>query len=476
MTLADTRMPGALPLRGPGAAAPDRTPDRERLSIFVVLYLVCVALPLFFPLGPLSMSNLKLLLLILTAPLMLRTWMGHFGRVRLPDILFPAFIFWTFLAVLKNNPSMAVESTGSAGTEMLGGYFVGRAFIRTPGQFLAFARGLMVTVLFLMPFAIHEALTGRLLLGEILAMVPGMKSVTTNVSNMRFGLDRAQTVFVHPIHFGLFCSMALSLAFVSLKDEMPKMRRYVLSLVMAITGCLSLSSGALLAILLFAGLVTWRWMLDRVKARWWVLIGLFALAYVVVDLLSNRTPLRVFMSYATFSPETAYWRGLILQYGMENVWANPLFGLGFNDWARPGFMITSSVDNFWLLTAMRYGIPAFVMLVIGMLVPLLRIMFRTFDADPRLMNIRLAWVFTFVGLSFTLSTVHVWGTAFSLVFVMFGAGLWLISAEPAAPREEGDGAGAEPAGTRTTRFSRFAPAAIRRTSGQTERKPDRFRR
>ena len=29
----------------------------------------------------------------------------------------------------------------------------------------------------------------------------------------------------------------------------------------------------------------------------------------------------------------------------------------------PSFMVSNSVDNFWLITAMRYGIPAFVLML-----------------------------------------------------------------------------------------------------------------
>jgi len=36
--------------------------------------------------------------------------------------------------------------------------------------------------------------------------------------------------------------------------------------------------------------------------------------------------------------------------------AHPVFGIGYGDWARPNW-IPASVDNFWLLTAMRHGVP-----------------------------------------------------------------------------------------------------------------------
>ncbi|WP_136443972.1 O-antigen ligase family protein [Pacificoceanicola onchidii] len=462
MAVTDPSLTGALPNARPRLGARGET----GLSWVVMTYLICMVLPLSFRLGPLAMSNLRLLLLVMTVPLLVRIYMGHFGRIRLPDILFPGFMFWTMLALMKNNPAMVIENTGATAMEFLGGYVIGRAYVRTPEQFLRLCHVLLWMVLFLMPFAFAEAFTRRLFLGEFLASIPGFGSVTTNVSNMRFGLDRVQTVFAHPIHFGLFCSMALSMVFIALKDQIPTGRRYVIAAVVLVTGCLALSSGAILAMMLFIGLVSWNTILSRVPQRWWILLWLMVVAYVVVDLLSNRTPIRVFMSYATFSADTAYWRGLIFEHGLKNVWANPLLGLGFNDWVRPSFMHSSSVDNFWLLMAMRYGIPAFLMLMIGVFVPVFRIMFRRYGEDMRLRNIRLAWIFTFVGLSFTLATVHIWGNVFSLVFFMFGAGIWLIEAQPASADEEARADETGPAARSGTRFSRFAPVKAEDRAGQ----------
>ncbi len=149
---------------------------------------------------------------------------------------------------------------------------------------------------------------------------------------------------------------------------------------------------------------------------------------------------------------------------MVNVWENPLLGLGFNDWKRPVYMISGSMDNFWLVIAVRYGIPAFLCLALGVFVPLLRIIFRDFRADPRLAQVRLAWVLTFVCLSFTLATVHIWGNIFSFVFFMFGAGVWMVRAEVQAPQsDDGPDQGApsglaqgDTSGRAPPRYTRFA--------------------
>tara|TARA_R110000822_G_scaffold265286_3_gene389217 strand:+ start:227 stop:706 length:480 start_codon:yes stop_codon:yes gene_type:complete len=156
----------------------------------------------------------------------------------------------------------------------------------------------------------------------------------------------------------------------------------------------------------------------------------------VIDLLSNRTPIQVFMSYATFSAESAYWRSAIFQWGMTNVWSAPVFGLGLNDWLRPVWMHTSSIDNFWLFIAMRFGLPAFTFLTVGYGYALWRVGRKDFTMDRTLAALRLGWILCFTGLTLTLSTVHIWGSIYGFVFFIFGAGLWMVDAKPRSPRNE----------------------------------------
>ncbi len=401
-----------------------------KLPLPAVLYLLTVVLPIGFNLGPLFLTTLRLLLLVLVVPLFLNLLRGRYGRVFLTDILFTLHICWAIVALVVNNPAQVVTQAGSVGPEFLGGYLVGRAYIRTPESFVALCRWLVFLVCCTTPFALYEAQSGRPLVIELLRKLPGFTSVSIVTIEGRMGLERVQSVFAHPIHYGLFCSVAFSLAFVALKDVTSDTRRYLTSTIIAGSGFLALSSGALLAIFLQIALILWAAIFARIRWRWWLLVGLFAVAYVIIDIFSNRSPIRVFMSYATFSAHNAYWRSIIFEWGMKNVWANPLFGIGLNDWVRPFYMYSGSMDNFWLVMAVRYGIPGFLLLSFGYARSIYLVMRRRFDADPFLLQIRRAWVFTFLGLSFTLCTVHVWTNIYSFVFFMFGAGMWLIAVQP----------------------------------------------
>ena len=436
---------------------------QARLPRPVLVYLICVVLPLWFSVGPLLLSALRLFLLVMLVPAALRLMRGAAGRIILTDVLFLAHVIWQAVALAANNPDQVISQTGSTGVEFLGGYLMGRAYIRRPEDFLALIRWVAFLVLCLAPFAVYETMTGRPILIDLIQRLPGMIGLTDINNEKRMGLERVQVVFAHPIHFGLFCSVAFSLVFVGLKGVVSTPRRWITSALVAATGFLALSSGALLALALQVALIAWAAAFARVQARWWILVGLFVLAYVVIDVLSTRDPLRVFMSYATFSAGNAFWRAIIFEWGMKSVWGSPIFGIGLKDWVRPVFMVSPSVDNFWLVMAMRYGIPGFLLITAGYVLAIARIMRRNFSADPVLAQIRLAWVFTFLGLSFTLATVHIWTSIYSFVFFMFGAGIWLIAARPdpgpAASSGPAPPAPPAPPSRRGPRYSRF-PAAV----------------
>ena len=437
--------------------------DLGHLPLAVALYLAAVVLPIGVNLGPINLNGVRMLLLLLILPMSFKLLAGGYGRLLLTDVCFFLHALWFTLALAVNNPAQVVANAGSTGIEIIGGYVLGRAMIRSRADFIALIRTLSTICLCLFPFVIYETLTGQAVILRALGSIPGLSSLKDIEIGKRLGVFRAQTVFSHPIHSGLFFIMTFSLCFIGLKGVYSETRRWLIGIVCATSCFLALSSGALLALVLQLGLIFWALIFRQVKARWWLLLALFAVAYVVIDLLSNRTPMMVFLSYATFSAHTAYWRTLIFEHGMVNILANPLFGIGLNDWVRPNWMRSGSVDNFWLLTAMRYGIPGFLFLAVGYAWALIKIGRRDFEADPGLWTLRRAWMFSFMGLTFTLTTVHIWHAIFSFVFFMFGAGMWMQRAEPETPERRGP---APPAPgedrSRGPRYTRFAERKVRR--------------
>jgi len=429
------------------------------MALPLAIYLIAVMLPITFNLGPLFLNSVRLVVLVMVVPLAIRLAMGHFGRIIWTDILFALHIAWAAVALAMNNPDKVITQIGSLGPEFLGGYLLGRAYIRTRQDFIQLCRWIMGMVLITLPFSLYESQTSHSPIIGLLERLPGVGSLAQVNIPSRLGLERSQAMTTHPIHYGLFASSAISLTLLGLRGVLDDGTRRLAALGITFTTFLSLSAGALLPMLMQFFLMLWAAVFDRTGRPWLILVLLTLAAYVTIDMLSNRTPIQVFFSYGTFSAHTAYWRSIIFEWGMVNVWANPIYGIGLNDWVRPWYMHSGSMDNFWLVMAVRYGLPGFLFLAAGYALAMWRIGRRDFTGDVELLRLRRAWMFTFVGLTFTLCTVHVWTTVYSFVFMLFGAGVWLLSATPERDPGQPSEQGVEPA------FDRNVPPRHHR-SGQ----------
>lgn len=440
---------------GPVARATKQiSQDLARLHPVVLLYLLAVIIPVGFDAGTIAVTGLRLFLLVFMIPLVTRVFVQRVDRIYAVDVLFVLHVLWIYVAIGVNNPDKVIENATSTGMEFLGGYLLGRVYIRSAADMIALVRSILALALLSLFFAVPEALNGNAIIPDWISRVPFFTTVEQTDIPQRMGLNRAQVYFAHPIHYGLFCSTAFALTLVGLRNVMGTGRRVMWASLIGLGVFLSLSSGALLSVVLQLCLIIWGTLLRNTPNRWKILFALFALLYVTIDLASNRTPIKVFMTYATFSSHNAYWRGIIFDWGMLNVQENPIFGLGLRGWKRPSFMNSGSVDNFWLLMAMKGGYPGFVLVAGGYLHALYSVGRRTLTPGTDEANLRLGWMIMFIGLSFTLATVHVWTSIYSFVFFLLGSGMWLAG----APGPEGPAA-AQAGPSTTHRGSRGAGAA-----------------
>ncbi len=326
----------------------------------------------------------------------------------------------------------------------------------------------------MLPLTLLESQTGRPYIVELIRSIPGISRHGVVSAEKRLGLHRVQGSFSHPIHFGLFCSTAVSLAFFIWKNRVSDALRWMLVVLVFASAFLGLSAGVMMALVSQVGLIIWYQVFRKVDFKWMLLTGLLALLYIAVDIASTRTPIRVFLTYGTFSPHTAYWRTIIFDWGMMNIFGSqennippaPWFGIGLKDWVRPPYMYSGSMDNFWLLTGVRYGVPGFAFLAVGYFMTLWKIGQRQdFNGDEELLNMRRAWMIVFVGLTLTLCTVHVWTTIYAYVFFLFGTGVWMLSTP--VGQDQTPVAAEEADADRRLRYSRFSgPPKVRAPVGR----------
>ena len=434
---------------GRGGAYPERGTAQgtgRGMPGLAVLFLLSLLPQISFWIGPLLLKPYRIVLLVLFVPLLVRLCSGAAGRMMAFDWLMIGASLWATLALLTNHPaSEVIEPGGVILIELLGAYLVARVCIRSAEDFRRVVKVLFAIILVLLVFAALESVTHRPILLQLLG-----QSQAISEASSRFGLRRAQAVFAHSIHYGVFVSAGLGMIWYALRPDAGLIPRVVCTFVIGLSTFFSLSTGALITFIMQCGFIIWEAVAKPHPKRWRLFAWGFLAGYILLDLVATRTPFHVLVNYASFSSGSAYNRILIWRYGTDNVIANPIFGLGLNDWVKPGWM-DESVDNFWLLLTMQYGLP-FIAMFVGALYLILRRVSRQRLADPIDRACRAGYLTTFGGIVIAGGTVHYWQTMFAFVLFLFGTGVWIITGGakqgPATARPED---GHDPRGRRVDR-------------------------
>ena len=386
----------------------------------LIVFLVSLALPIQPELSGLRMDPYRLLMLVLFLPFVVGILKRRAGQVTIIDIMMGCYALWIVVTLVFHHGMARFAYASIWGAMLLGGYMTGRLLIRNAKDYRRFIRYFLILILVLLPFTIYEFITEHMIIAEFLGKA---FPVITKYYETRYGFSRVQVVLPHAILFGLFCSIGFGNVIYLYRDQFVG-RLARLALVLGMT-TMALSSAPLLAIGVQSIMAGW----DKVtRGRWMLLASGFSAIYIFLTLASNRGPIILIIEKLTFNPSTAWWRVHIWNYGIQNVMNNPFLGLGLNDWVRPTWL-ASTVDNFWLVTAMQAGIPALAFLVAALMVHMVRIL-KAKGLAAQTRDIRTGYLVVLAGTLFTLSTVHIWDAM--AVFVMFyiGAGSFLYTPPP----------------------------------------------
>ena len=183
---------------------------RKTLPWPVFLFLVSLLIPWIIIIGPMRLSVYRFVLLIWLFPCLLMLITGKAGRIRVADISLLLYCLWCFLAIsMVHGLSYAVQPAGMIFIETMGAYLFARCFIRDADDFHNMVLLLFRLIAFLLPFAIFETVTRHNILLEALSHV--YQTFPDADSEPRWGLRRVQTIFEHPILFGVACASAFSL-------------------------------------------------------------------------------------------------------------------------------------------------------------------------------------------------------------------------------------------------------------------------
>lgn len=438
--------------------------------IVLTLFMLAATQPYGIQIGPLLIGPYRLILL-LAAPVLLIQWIsGKYGRIILPDILVLAHALWLFVSLIVNGDTgRLVEYGGAQFVDTFIAYLLGRAAIRTREDFYFFARLFLLVLLLMLPFAVIESAGGVMILiplAEKLPLLNAFPRVTLEYEP-RLGLRRAQVGSAHPILFGVMCSMAFSFAMLSLAHgprPMGFVRRVLFSAGSWLGTFFSLSAGAILSLLIQGILIVYNSILRGWRARWTVMAVGAVMFYTLVALVAERPPALVIGRLISFSGSTAWNRYMIWQFGSEEVMRHPIFGMGlFYEWVRAPWM-PQSIDNQWLLITMRFGIPSIALFFGAMGYVVYRLIRMKTEGDQALDAIRMSFVFVFLALFASYSTVAAWHFQWALLLFLIGAAAWIFQSDPIKPGDSPSEDQTESTPAKTLSYSRFARKQEKQTA------------
>jgi O-antigen ligase len=391
----------------------------------VILFLFALAIPWIIPLGPLNLTVYRLVLLALLLPCLFSWIRGSLG-FRLLDFALFFYSIWAAVALFSaHDANAATQTSGIFFIETMGAYLLARRYIRDAASFRGMVLVVTMVVLALSPFALYEWITGDKPILSTLSTIFPTVEVTTMTP--RWGFWRVQGPFSHSIEFGLFCTSILALTHLAWGHGVSPVSRWFLTASVAGTAFLSMSSAPISCLVFQVVLMGYHWLFRRQKSnlRWILLWSIGAIGFLGAQFGSDQGAVKFFISHFTFDPQTGWYRVAIWDFGSDSVLNHPWLGIGLADWARPRWMASDSVDNLWLLTAMRYGIPAIVLLL-GSCIWMMIAVTRATSTDRSIEICRLSYLICMTTFLFVGATIHFAHAIYAWFMFALGSGAWLL--------------------------------------------------
>lgn len=395
------------------------------LPLPIAFLLISLVLPveLSFYAGELLITPTRVVLLISAFPLINK--LIKRGNFKIFDYLLFTFVFWITVSYAYNHgAAKAIEGGGVLGLEILAGYFIARVYITDLEKLAATVKLALLILTVMLPFLFVESIIGKHFIHDFFRSLTGFQYPMPY--EVRLGFTRASGSFNHPILLGVFSSSLLGLVWY-LFGRRSKSGRFQKTGILTAVTLTTLSSAPILLLILQFFAIAWNRFADGFKWKWKLVVGAFASLYVFLLFWSPYSPLIVILSRITFDAQTSYYRRLIWEYGSAVVINNPVFGIGKNDWIRPIWMISDTIDNFWLKIAMQFGFPAIIFLALCILL----IMFNTAGKMKanRSKDYRMAcqgWLISMISLSIVGCTVDFFGSNHVYFYFLLGIGAALI--------------------------------------------------
>ncbi len=399
----------------------------------IIFLLLCFLCPTEFSifLGDIRLPSHRIALLLLIPFAVLRIVTHSDTRLRAFDGLFVLFGICILLVYgYHGNGISGFIYGGSLALETTASYLIARAWVRDVDILRSTLKVALAVIVIAALIALPETLFGHVFTHDFLAKLTGCHHPTS--VHTRLGLTRAYGTFDHPIHYGTFCAALLAMFWYTERGTFGRFKR---SAIISGATFLGLSSAPIICLIIQAGLITWEKLTRGLSSRVWLTVGAIIAAYIAISLIATRSPIAILATNLTLDSSTGYYRLIIWEHGLKSVLSHPMLGIGLADWARPQWMASDTIDSFWLLTAMRTGIPSVLLLITALALLVSAVNKRGVRNKSALIRgLSRGWLFSLIALCFIATTVHFWNVL--LTFFFFFIGLAGALADPKRLRKK----------------------------------------
>lgn len=397
------------------------------IPIVIVLYATLLPREVAFTAGGLVFYSDRIALIFALPWVLYKLFKGAI-RFVVPDFLVVIAGIWMVIALSANyGLSKGLISGGSQALDATVGYYLARISFRSltaiRRALIVFSPGLALVGATIMIESISHQPIVQPLAEAIFGKLPGFLTagdvgmVLQEGGGTRLGLMRARGPFSHPILAGVhLASMGALYGMSGIRGWPAWCGRFA-----SLCSIFTVSSAAIAALAInYIGMfydTLQRWVRELSWRLAFIAIGA---GLAVAQVTTNIGAIGFVQRYLVFDQTNAFFRELIWTYGSASVRKHPWFGIGFEEYERPVWMFTTSIDAHWLLLAVRFGlVPAVALLfaTVMAMVALAKSSQHVSYIDQRFYR---GIAIALFGFSLMMFTVTLWGSALSWFNLLLG--------------------------------------------------------
>ena len=337
---------------------------RRLIPVMVLLYAALVPYEARAQIGGQALYLYRIVIIVLI-PWIVTAFVHRRVNWGFIDALLFLAAFWMPASFIYTyGPVDGITRGGALALDTLGAYLIGRTCIRDSNDLrrvlILFAPGLCLAGLSVAAEAISHRQIVKPLAEAIFGSRANLEGIRDTAKiDIRLGLLRSAGPFPHPILAGVVLVSAMAIYLNSGLRKWP----FYGGMAGGLLAVFTVSSSALFGLVIVCGATFYDRFHRLVSFLSWRLVLAGTAIVLLVLQLATSNGVIALLGRLTLDPQTAYYRRLTWHFAGEAVADNPVFGIGFEEFARPAWMSTS-VDAHWLNLALKHGLPVPVALLV----------------------------------------------------------------------------------------------------------------